>query len=140
MSHMPAKRKRARMGIVRAPRRVFHVHRANVRRHECSMPNCPHKDEPIEFSHVGPVGSKGAGIKAFDWWGVSWCRWHHRRAHLVGHQTACREAGTTLEAQQQIALTYARNTTDKAMRREIEMWHVDLVTGDMAAAEDVLFA
>ena len=139
MSYLPTKRKRPKMGTVRAPRREFKVHQAYVRRHMCSMPNCPYKDEPIEFAHIGPPGSKGAGIKAFDFWGTSFCRRHHRRCHEVGHETGCREAGTTLEAQQKIALNYAKTTTDKAMRAEMQLWRVDLNTGAMAAPEEVLF-
>lgn len=140
MSYLPRRRKRPKSGIGRGPRRVFPTHRAYVKRHQCSMPNCPYTDAVIDFAHVGPPGSKGEALKAFDWWGVSWCRTHHRRCHDVGHETGCREAGTTLEAQQGIALNFARTTTDKAMRRELETWRVNLETGEMASPEEVLFA
>lgn len=138
-SYLPARRKRPRSRIVRGPRREFKVHEAYVRRHECSIPNCPYHDAPVEFAHIGPPGSKGEALKAFSWWGVAWCQTHHKIAHSRGHETMCREAGTTLEAQQRIALNFAKTTTDKAMRAEMQLWEVDLETGAMASAEEVLF-
>lgn len=140
MSYLPTKRKRPKSGIERSPQRVFPTHRADVRRHACSMPNCPYVNDRIEFAHIGPPGSKGEGLKAFDWYGVSWCATHHRLAHDRGHETACREAGTTLEAQRAIAIRFALYTTDKAMRAEMERWKVNLYTGEMASPEEVLFA
>lgn len=139
MSYLPARRKRVRSNIPRAPRRIFQTHRAHVRRHECAIPNCPYRDDPIEFAHIGPVGTSGEAMKCPDWFGTAWCRTHHRLAHLRGHETMCREAGTTMEAQRKIAVNFARTTTDKAMKAEIELWRVDLNTGAMATQEEVLF-
>lgn len=140
MNRLPPKRTRPRSGIVRGPRRDFPTHEAFVRRHQCAMPCCPYTDDPVECAHIGPTGTAGEGIKAASWWTTSWCRTHHRLAHLRGHETACREAGTTLDAQRQIAIAYAKNTTDKAMRQEMKVWRVNLETGEMASPEEVLFA
>jgi len=121
---LPRRRQPKRSGIQRAPRRVFAVHRAYVRRHECAIPNCPYHDDPIEFSHLDDENSKGMGIKSPDWQGTSWCRTHHRRAHDIGHEAMCAENSTTMEAQRKIAAEYARTTPDKAMRAEMQAWGI----------------
>jgi hypothetical protein len=82
---LPKKRPRPRSGIERVPQRVWQRHRAFVKRHGCSIPGC--RGEPIEFAHLRTAANSGKDIKPHDWHGIGLCRDHHRRAHLIGHDT-----------------------------------------------------
>lgn len=113
MSILPAKRKAPRR-VADSNERVFQTHRAFVRGHDCSVLGC--KAGPIEFAHLRTAANSGMGLKPPDWFGVSLCQDHHRRAHDAGHETMARENGMTLDRLFQIAAEFARQTTDKHMK------------------------
>lgn len=110
MSYLPAKRKRPRSGIERAPRRVFPTHRAFVKRHDCCVPGC--KQSPIDFAHAK---SRGAG--GHDCQGVSLCHEHHMEQHDCGIETFQTRYGIDLFA---MAAEFARQTTDRALREALK--------------------
>lgn len=58
------------------------AHRAWVRRHYCSVPDC--RRQPIECAHVRRGADGGAGIKPSDKWVISLCLLHHREQHQIG--------------------------------------------------------
>lgn len=111
---LPARRKRPKMGVQKAPQRVFQTHRQFVRRHRCSIKGC--EDGPIEFAHLRTAANSGMGLKPPDWEGISLCRSHHRRGHDIGHDAMARENGMTLDQLRQIAKDFARATTDRALK------------------------
>lgn len=86
----PKRRERARSGIERAPQREFPGHRAWVRGHNCSVPDCASRQ--IETAHVQaspevPKDERSAGaIKAHDKWTYPLCFDHHGEAHRLGHE------------------------------------------------------
>ena len=64
-------------------------HRAWVRRHRCSVPNCDLL--PIECAHVRTGTDVGQGLKPSDRWTISLCRQHH--AELVVDRVVAVEIG-----------------------------------------------
>lgn len=114
---LPRRRRVARSGILRAPRRIFQTHRAFVRRHACSIRGC--EAGPIEFAHLRTAANSGTGLKPADWHGISLCQEHHKRGHDAGHDTMARENGMTLEQLHAIAAEFARRTPDRAMRESL---------------------
>jgi hypothetical protein len=111
---LPAKRKRERSGIERAPQRIFATHRQFVKRHACSIRGC--EQTPIEFAHLRTAANSGMGLKPPDSEGISLCRAHHARAHQIGHDTMARENGMTLDQLHKIAAEFAARTPDRALR------------------------
>ena len=102
------------MGVRDPVQRTFPVHQQFVRRHGCAVPGC--KDGPIEFAHLRTAANSGIGIKPPDWYGISLCRAHHRRAHDIGHDAMARENGITLDFLYEMAKKFSRLTTDKDLR------------------------
>jgi hypothetical protein len=64
--------------------RTCPAHRAWVRRHYCSVPNC--KRLPIESAHVRDGTDGGAGMKPSDCWVISLCTFHHLEQHRIGER------------------------------------------------------
>lgn len=62
--------------------RTCAAHRAWVKRHYCSVPDC--RRVPIECAHVRGGTDGGAGLKPSDKWVISLCAHHHREQHDVG--------------------------------------------------------
>src|SRR5436190_2535543 len=60
-------------------------HRAWVRRHHCSVPEC--KRLPIECAHVRCGQDGGVGLKPADKWVISLCAYHHREQHQIGQRS-----------------------------------------------------
>lgn len=60
------------------------AHRAWVRRHRCSVPDC--REGPIEAAHVRCGTDGGQGIKPSDRWVVSLCRAHRAEQHGIGER------------------------------------------------------
>jgi hypothetical protein len=114
---LPRKRKRARSGIMRAPRRAYPAHRKFVRGHDCVVEGCP--DGPIEFAHVR-LGAKdnGKGIKPHDCYGVSLCHAHHAESHSHGEATFQRKYAIDLIA---VALEFAAKSPVVEVREYAKM-------------------
>lgn len=62
--------------------RECRAHRAWVRRHSCSVPEC--QGGPIECAHVRSGTDGGIGLKPSDRWTVSLCHSHHAEQHAIG--------------------------------------------------------
>lgn len=75
-----------RLARLRRPKvpRSFPGHRAWVRGHRCSVPNCA--GLPIECAHVRRGTDGGQGLKPSDQWTLSLCRWHHAEQHAIGEE------------------------------------------------------
>lgn len=58
------------------------AHRAWVRRHHCSVPDC--QLLPIECAHVRGGTDGGMALKPSDRWVISLCSYHHREQHQLG--------------------------------------------------------
>jgi hypothetical protein len=125
MNLLPPRRKTPRYGT--APRRVFQVHRAWVRKHACSIKGC--KGSPIEFAHLRTSANSGVGLKPPDSCGISLCRGHHLRAHARGHVTVAEENGMTLDDLFLIAEEFARRTPDRALREAMRAAAADSTGG-----------
>ena len=115
---LPRKIKREKMGVREQERLVYPTHRAFVKRHGCSCPGCDR--QPIDFAHLRTAANSGAGRKPKDSFGISLCRYHHTRAHSIGHDAVARENGTTLEAWFNLATEFATRTTDRALREALQ--------------------
>lgn len=60
------------------------AHRSWVRRHRCSVRDCPNL--PVECAHVRCGTDGGLGLKPSDRWTLSLCRDHHREQHDLGER------------------------------------------------------
>jgi len=60
------------------------AHRAWVRQHRCSVPQC--QNLPIECAHVRSGTDGGQGLKPSDRWCISLCQRHHHEQHRVGER------------------------------------------------------
>ncbi len=58
------------------------AHRAWVRRHLCSVPEC--LQLPIECAHIRIGTDGGMALKPSDRWIISLCRVHHAEQHRLG--------------------------------------------------------
>lgn len=60
------------------------AHRAWVRRHYCSVPNC--RRVPVECAHVRRSTDGGIALKPSDRWIISLCVFHHHEQHQIGEE------------------------------------------------------
>lgn len=60
-------------------------HRAWVRKHHCSVPEC--LALPIECAHVRRGTDGGMSLKSSDRWTISLCAMHHREQHSLGEHS-----------------------------------------------------
>lgn len=72
------------------------AHRAWVRGHQCSVPNCDLR--PIECAHVRDGTDGGMGIKPSDKWCISLCRDHHAEQHQIGEKSFDKRHGIVMKA------------------------------------------
>lgn len=92
--------------------RVCQAHRAWVRRHHCSVPEC--RMLPIECAHVR-MGTDGAtGLKPSDRWTISLCRQHHTEQHQIGETSFATKYGLDLI---ELAMAFADCSPHKAQLR-----------------------
>ena len=115
---LPRKTKKLKMGVREQERLVYPTHRAFVKRHSCSCSGCDR--QPIDFAHLRTAANSGIGRKPKDSFGISLCRYHHDRAHSIGHDAVARENGTTLEEWFKLADEFSRLTTDRALREALQ--------------------
>lgn len=122
-TYLPARRKRAKMGVQKPPQRIYPRHRNFVRSHNCAVPGCP---LPATFAHFHSVGSGG-----HDKDGVPLCHNHHMEQHACGIWTFQDRHGVDLEA---LAAELARKTPDSKMRLALLEASLD-TPSDVAASE-----
>lgn len=115
---MIRRRKAAKFGTERAPRRDFPAHRQWVRGHQCVAAHDPNGcDGRIECAHVR-IGTDGAtGLKPSDSWTVAMCQEHHRIQHLIGEPEFERQMCVNLKA---LAMEFARRSPCVAMREAMK--------------------
>lgn len=113
---LPQRRKSARSGIARAPKRDWPRHERWVRGHECCAANA-NCAGTIEFCHVRLGGKAGTGIKPPSWQGISLCGFHHQLQHQVGHKAFDKVHGIDSLA---LAAEFARRSPDTAMREAMK--------------------
>ena len=77
-------------------RRSCPAHRAWVRRHRCSVPECDQL--PIECAHVRRGTDGGQGLKPSDRFCLSLCAPHHAEQHRIGEAAFERRYGIDLLA------------------------------------------
>ena len=82
---LPARLKRAKLGVRPVAQRVWPRHRRWVKSHGCCVPGCLALD--IEFAHLRSAANAGTGRKPHDAFGISLCRQHHDEQHRLGSQT-----------------------------------------------------
>jgi hypothetical protein len=99
----------------RSPVRCCAAHRAWVRRHRCSVPNC--EAAPIECAHVRTGTDGGLGLKPSDKWTISLCREHHAEQHLIGETAFERRHGLDLI---ELAHEFALRSPHRAKLLDIE--------------------
>lgn len=95
------------------------AHRAWVRRHYCSVPDCQRL--PIECAHVRTGTGGGLALKPSDRWVISLCSYHHREQHQMGeHQFETRYGIDLIE----LADEFARQSPHrKRLLTQIETCH-----------------
>lgn len=108
---LPARRKRLRCGITRAPKRMWLRHRKFVRSHACCVPGCPAIE--VQFAHIRSAANSGTGLKPHDCYGVPLCFNHHQEQHQIGQGTFEDRHGIDLDV---IAGEMVRRSPDFAMR------------------------
>ncbi len=81
------------------------AHRAWIRRHFCSVPDCSR--QPIECAHVRGGTDGGTGLKPSDKWAISLCAYHHREQHRIGEARFEAKYGIELIA---LARAFARRS------------------------------
>lgn len=113
---LPARRKRPRSGIERAPPREWPRHRKFVRSHCCCVPGCD--GAPIEFAHVRSAANAGTGLRPHDAFGIALCFAHHREQHNDGAETFQRRHGLDLWA---LAAAFVRASPDTEMRASLRL-------------------
>lgn len=111
---LPPRRRPARSGIKRGPRRAWPQHRRWVRSHGCVVPGC--KDDWIEFAHVRSAANSGTGLRPHDRYGVALCAEHHYQQHAIGQPAFERLYGIDLG---RLAEEFARRSPDSEMRASI---------------------
>jgi len=72
------------------------AHRAWVRKHRCSVPDCC--DFPIECAHVRSGTDGGMALKPSDRFTISLCRRHHAEQHAIGEAAFEKRYGMDLLA------------------------------------------
>lgn len=115
---LPSKRKVARSGILRAPKREYPRHRAWLRRHQCVVSDC--MQEPIEVSHIRTAANAGTGIKPHDSSAVPMCgglAGHHAEYHRIGHKSFEAKYRLDLFA---LAAAFVARSPDTAMRESMK--------------------
>jgi hypothetical protein len=88
-----------------AEQRSSPAHRAWVRRHHCSVPNCERL--PIECAHVRRGSDGGTGLKPSDRFVISLCNAHHAEQHRIGEWAFEQKYGLDLLA---ISEAFARRS------------------------------
>jgi hypothetical protein len=88
-------------------------HRAWVRRHHCSVPEC--RGFPIECAHVRGGTDGGQGLKPSDKWTLSLCRDHHAEQHRIGEEAFERKYGIDMRG---IAGAFAQKSPHRHIWRE----------------------
>lgn len=121
-----ARRKREKMSVRPAMRRIYPAHRAFVKRHVCAF--CG-SSEAIEFAHLRTAANSGIGYKPNDAFGVPLCRDCHRDAHDRGHETVAREHGKSMEKMFALAAAFVRGTKDKALREDLRLIRTEELEG-----------
>ena len=106
-SQLPGRIKRARR---LKEERSFPAHRAWVRRHHCSVPEC--RGYPIECAHVRCGTNGGQGLKPSDQWTLSLCRDHHAEQHQIGERAFEKRYGIDLLA---LAQEFARRSPHRPL-------------------------
>ena len=109
MTRLPAKVKRQRSGIERAPQKIWPRHERFVRGHACCVRGCT--DGPIDFAHVKSRGAGGGSEH-----GISLCRAHHVEQHAIGIETFARKYDLDLL---ELAAAFVRASPDRAMKESL---------------------
>lgn len=112
---LPARKKPARSGIERAPRREWPKHEQGVRGHRCCVEDAECSG-PIRFAHVRDGTDGGEGLKPSSWWGISLCDGHHTRQHNIGEPAFERRYGIRMK---RLAMEFAVVSKDIGMK---EAW------------------
>ncbi len=119
---LPPKRQKPRSGIKRAPAREWPRHRAFVRAHGCSVPNCnqcnPNRPYQIEFAHIRSAANSGIALKPHDAFGISLCATHHAEQHRIGQLAFERKYGLDLTT---LAREFVRASPDRAMKESLAL-------------------
>lgn len=118
---LPAKRKRVRSGIERAPQRVWPRHRRHVKSHHCCVPGCP--SLAVDLAHLRGVNNAGTSLKPPDWHTVPLCRHHHLEQEPLGPDAFGDRHGIDLWA---IAAALVRRSPDAKMRLAMLEAELDL--------------
>ncbi len=90
------------------------AHRAWVRGHECSVPNC--NGRPIECAHVRRGTGGGTSMKPSDRWCISLCADCHKYQHCIGEKSFERWAGISMKT---LAEEFARKSPHWPKLREM---------------------
>lgn len=122
MTRLPPRRKRAKSGIERGPKRSWPKHEKWVRGHACCVPGCT--DGPIVFAHVRSAANAGTGLKPHSAFGVALCDAHHKSQHQHGIETFQRQHGIDLWA---IAAEFTKRSPDREMRESLKLVPADEV-------------
>lgn len=89
--------------------RLCAAHRAWVRKHHCSVPDCAWL--PIECAHVRRETDGGIALKPSDRWVISLCTQHHAEQHRLGERTFERKYGLDLV---ELAQAFANRSPQRA--------------------------
>lgn len=108
---LPARRKRIRSGIERAPQRIWLRHRRFVRSHGCIVSGCQATE--IQCCHIRSAANSGTSLKPHDAFTYPGCFNHHAEQHQCGQGTFEDRHGIDLYA---IAAELVRRSPDHAMR------------------------
>lgn len=99
---MLPRRKPARSGIERAPKREWPKHHAFVRGHVCACFKAQECEGRIEACHYNgddiPAADKGGtGLKAHSRWVWPGCSKHHAESHQIGGESFQKKYGINLK-------------------------------------------
>jgi len=89
VTKLPAKRKRERSGIERAPRRDWRRHRRFVAGHDCAVTATTKGacSGQVRAHHMRSAANAGTGLKPHDAYVVPLCDGHHHQFHVAGAGT-----------------------------------------------------
>jgi hypothetical protein len=124
MMNLPAKRKRARMGVQPTIRKIWPRHRRWVKLHGCCVPGC--RSASVDFAHLRSATNAGKDQKPHDAFGVSLCRAHHDEQHQFGVAAFDKKYGTDLWT---LAAEFARQSPDWQMRASLKLIRADEIGG-----------
>lgn len=122
---IPAKRKKAPMGVRQVEKRESAKHRRFVRSHVCIVltgrPDLTECTGGNEFCHVRaglPSGEQaGVAMKPHDAFGVPMCSYHHSQQHRIGEASFEKLYGVRLL---DTALALARVSPDQMIRDKVK--------------------